>query len=247
MKKAVLTISSWGYLLWETIIRLRYVWWDRKRLIQQMDHVGVSSIPVVLLIGFFAGAIIAWQGAYQVRGLVSYTILGGQVSRVIMMEMGPVLTAMVISGRIGASMAAEIGSMKISEQIDALKTMSIDPVRYLVLPRFLGLSLMMPVLCVFALCAAMLGAWLVSNYFLDITVQVFFGSVRSYFHLGDLSGGLIKSVIFGMIISMTGCNRGFQAQKGARGVGKATIDAFVISSVLILLADFLLWVILFNN
>ncbi|MEM7509547.1 MAG: ABC transporter permease, partial [Bacteroidota bacterium] len=98
MKKAVLSISSWGYLLWETLLRLRYVWWDRKRLIQQMDHVGVSSIPVVLLIGFFAGAIIAWQGAYQVRGLVSYTILGGQVSRVIMMEMGPVLTAMVISG-----------------------------------------------------------------------------------------------------------------------------------------------------
>ncbi|MEM6766576.1 MAG: ABC transporter permease [Bacteroidota bacterium] len=247
MYHTILSVSGWGYLLWETLLRLRFMRKDWRRLVLQMDHVGVSSIPVVLLVGLFAGAIIAWQGAYQVRGLVSYTILGGQVSRVIMMEMGPVLTAMVISGRIGASMAAEIGSMKISEQIDALKTMSIDPIRYLVLPRFLGLSLMMPVLCVFALCSAMLGSWLVSNYFLDITIQVFFGSVRSYFHVSDLSGGLIKSIIFGMIIALTGCYRGLQAEKGASGVGKATIDAFVISAVLVLFADFLLWVILFNN
>lgn len=238
-------IGKFGYLLWQLILNIPYGFRDRKRVIYQLDHVGVNSIPIVLLIGFFAGAIIAWQGAYQFKGMVSLSVLGGQVVRVVMMEMAPIMTALVISGRIGASMTAEIGSMKVSEQIDALRTMSIDPVRYIVLPRFLGLTIMMPVLTAFALAVSVIGAFLVSNYFLAITPQVFFDSVRDFFQLGDLVGGLIKSVIFGMAIALIGCYKGLNTSGGARGVGAATIAAFVISAVVILVSDFLLWIILF--
>ena len=135
--------------------------------------------------------------------------------------------------------------MKITEQIDALRTMSIDPVRYLVMPRFLGLSLMMPILTLFSLLIALLGAWLVSDFFLDITRQVFFQSVRNFFDVSDLMGGLIKGTVFGMLISLIGCFKGMEAGFGARGVGKATISSFVVSAIAILGGDFMLWIILF--
>jgi len=177
--------------------------------------------------------------------MVSLSVLGGQVVRVMMMEMAPVLTALVMSGRIGASMTAEIGAMKISEQIDALKTMSIDPVRYIVMPRFLSMVIMMPVLTFFSIMIAVIGAFLVSSFFLDITYQVFFESVRTFFELGDLVGGLLKGVVFGMLISLIGCFRGMNTLGGARGLGNSTIQAFVISAIAILISDFLLWIILF--
>ncbi|MEL6676077.1 MAG: ABC transporter permease [Bacteroidota bacterium] len=238
-------LGEFGYLLWQVGASLRYAWRDRRRVLYQLDHVGVNSIPLVLLIGLFAGAIVAWQAAYQFKGMVSLSVLGGQVVRVMMMEMAPVLTALVIAGRIGASMTAEIGTMKVTEQIDALRTMSIDPVRYLVMPRFVGLSVMMPILTFFSILIAVLGAWLVSSYFLDLTVRTFFQSVRDFFALSDLLGGLIKSAFFGMLISLLGCYQGLHTQGGARGVGKATIDAFVLSAIAILIGDFLLWIILF--
>ncbi|RMG32188.1 MAG: ABC transporter permease [Bacteroidetes bacterium] len=241
----IVPIGNFGYLLWQLLQSISLGFRDRKRIAYQLEQVGVHSIPLVLLIGFFAGAIIAWQGAYQFKGMVSLSVLGGQVVRVVMMEMAPIMTALVISGRIGASMTAEIGSMKVSEQIDALRTMSLDPIRYIVMPRFLGLSLMMPVLTVFALAISVVGAWVVSSYFLAITPQVFFGSVRDFFQLGDLVGGLIKSVIFGMMIASIACYKGLYAQGGAKGVGKATISSFVLSAIAILAGDFMLWIILF--
>ena len=224
---------------------LRYALRDRRRLAFQMDHVGVNSIPLVMLVGFFAGAIIAWQGAYQFKGMVSLDVLGGQASRVIVMEMGPVLTALVIAGRIGASMTAEIGTMQVTEQVDALRTMSLDPVRYIVLPRFLGLSIMMPVLTLFSNLVGIFGCYVVSNYFLDITQQTFFDSIKTFFMVQDLTGGLIKSFIFGMVISLIGCYKGLSTTGGARGVGRSTISSFVLSAILILIGDFFLWLILF--
>jgi phospholipid/cholesterol/gamma-HCH transport system permease protein len=245
MNGLLMSLGKFGYLIWQVFLSLRYAFRDRKRVIYQLNHVGVNSIPLVLLIGAFAGAIIAWQAAYQFKGMISLSVLGGQVVRVVMMEMAPVLTALVISGRIGASMTAEIGSMKLSEQIDALRTMSIDPVRYLVMPRFLGLSLMMPVLTFFAVSIAVLGAWLVSSFFLDLTQQVFFQSIRDFFQLSDLLGGLVKGALFGMIISLIGCYKGLRTKGGARGLGEATISSFVLAAVCILSGDFLLWIILF--
>lgn len=238
-------LGDFGYLLWQVTLNLRFSFRDRKRVLHQLDHFGVNSVPLVMLVGLFSGAIIAWQGAYQFKGMVSLSILGGQIAKVVFMEMGPVLTAMVISGRVGASMAAELGSMKVTEQIAALRSLSIDPVRYLVLPRVLGLSLMMPVLTLFAIFVALLGAFGVATYFLDITYQTFFSSVKTYFQVSDLMGGLIKSLVFGLIISLICCFKGIQTTGGAKGVGRATISAFVYAAVAILASDFLLWIILF--
>lgn len=243
--KTLASLGNFGYMLYQVGLNLRFVFRDRKRLIYQLDHVGVNSVPLVLLVGFFAGAIIAWQAAYQFTGLAPLSVLGGQVARVIVMEMGPVLTALVISGRIGASMTAEIGTMLVTEQVDALRTMALDPVRYIVLPRVLGLSLMMPILTMLANAIAIFGAYIVADYFLEITPQVFLDSIKSYFLPIDLWGGLIKSFVFGTIISLVGCYMGLNAGTGARGVGKATIRSFVLSAILILIGDFFLWLILF--
>jgi phospholipid/cholesterol/gamma-HCH transport system permease protein len=243
--KWIESVGQFGYLIYQVVLNLRFVFRDRRRLIYQLDHVGVNSVPLVLLVGFFAGAIIAWQAAYQFSGLAPLSVLGGQVSRVIVMEMGPVLTALVISGRIGASMTAEIGTMLVTEQVDALRTMALDPVRYIVLPRVLGLSLMMPILTMLANLIGILGAYIVADYFLDITSQVFLDSIKSFFQPIDLWGGLIKSFAFGIIISTVGCYMGLNAGNGAKGVGQATIRSFVLSAIFILIGDFFLWLILF--
>ncbi len=229
----------------QVVLNLRYAFHDRRRLAAQLDHVGVNSIPLVLLVGFFAGTIIAWQAAYQFTGMISLDVMGGQVARVSVMEMGPVLTALVIAGRIGASMTAEIGTMVVTQQVDALRTMALDPVRYLVLPRVLGLTLMMPVLTMFANIVSIIGAYLVSGYFLDITYQSFLESIHTFFQVRDLIGGLIKSCVFGLLISLVGCFMGLTTTGGAKGVGKATISSFVLAAVFILVGDFMLWLILF--
>lgn len=243
--KMLTQLGEFGYLGYQVALNLRFALRDRRRLWFQMDHVGVNSVPLVLLVGFFAGAIIAWQGAYQFRGMVSLDVLGGQAARVVVMEMGPVLTALVIAGRIGASMTAEIGTMKVTEQVDALRTMALDPVRYIVLPRFLALTIMLPILTVFANLIGILGSFLVSRYFLDITRQTFFASIKDFLELQDLTGGMLKALIFGMLISLIGCYKGLSTSGGARGVGRSTISSFVLSAIFILIGDFFLWLILF--
>lgn len=243
--KVLTALGEFGYMAYQVALTLRYSLRDRKRLAFQMDHVGVNSIPLVMLVGFFAGAIIAWQGAYQFKGMVSLDVLGGQSARIIVMEMGPVLTALVIAGRIGASMTAEIGTMKVTEQVDALRTMAMDPIRYIVLPRFIGLSLMMPVLTLFANFVGIFGCFVVSSYFLDISQETFLDSIKTFFEMKDLTGGLIKSLFFGMLISLIGCYKGLSTSGGARGVGRSTISSFVLSAIFILIGDFFLWLILF--
>ncbi|MEM6263820.1 MAG: ABC transporter permease [Bacteroidota bacterium] len=243
--KVINDLGEFGFLVWQVVRRLGTTWHQRKRLVAQMEHMGVHSLPLVLIVGIFSGAIIAWQAAYQFRGMVSLNVMGGQVARVVFMEMAPVLTALVISGRIGASMTAELGTMKISQQLDALRCMGIDPISFLVIPRVVALILMMPVLTFFALVISLLGAYAVSDYFLDITRQQFFQSIQDFFQLSDLTGGLIKSMVFGATIAFTGCFVGITATGGAAGVGKATIRSFVLSAISILAGDFLLWIILF--
>lgn len=243
--KMLLSLGEFGYMGYQVVANIRYVFRDRRRLLYQMDHVGVNSIPLVMLVGFFAGAIVAWQGAYQLKGMISLDVLGGQSTRGIVMELGPVLTALVIAGRIGASMTAEIGTMKVTEQVDALRTMALDPVRYIVLPRVLGLTLMMPVLTMFSNAVGILGCFLVSSYFLGISPQTFLDSIQTFLQAQDLSGGLIKAAIFGMTISLIGCYKGLSTAGGARGVGQSTIASFVLSAIFILVGDFFLWLILF--
>ncbi len=218
---------------------------DRRLLFDQMEHIGTDSIPLVVVIGFFTGMVSAWQAAYQFKGIMPLSFLGAAVSRAIFIELGPVLTAIIIAGRVGASIAAEIGTMKVTEQIDALESLAISPVRYLALPRILAAIIMMPPLVVFANTIALGGAFLVSNFFLGITAKTFFDSVQQYFHLGDVIGGLTKAFFFGGVTALIGVQVGFNASGGAEGVGNATIRAFVLSSASILILDYVLWTVLF--
>ncbi len=218
---------------------------SKKIVFYQMEHIGVNSLPLVLIIAVFTGAVAAWQAAYQLKGIAPLSFLGAATSRAIITELGPVLTGIVIAGRVGASIAAELGTMKVTEQIDALETMAISPVRYLAMPRFLAAILMMPVLVIFANVIAVFGAYIVSNYFLNVSFDIFFQSVKRFFLFSDLIAGLVKAVFFGAVTSLLGCHIGFKTEGGAEGVGLSTIRSFVLSSALILILDYVLWMLIF--
>lgn len=218
---------------------------SKKLILFQMEHIGVNSLPLVLIIAVFTGAVSAWQAAYQLKGIAPLSFLGGATARAIITELGPVLTGIVIAGRVGASIAAELGTMKVTEQIDALETMAINPVRYLAMPRFLAAIIMMPILVIFANSIAIIGAYIVSNYFLGVSFAVFFNSVNRFFDISDLVSGLIKTVVFGGVTSLLGCHIGFRTQGGAEGVGLATLRSFVLSAALILILDYVLWMLIF--
>jgi phospholipid/cholesterol/gamma-HCH transport system permease protein len=218
---------------------------SRKNLFYQMEHIGVNSLPLVIIIAIFTGAVAAWQAAYQLKGLAPLSFLGTATSRAIITELGPVLTAIVIAGRVGASIAAELGSMKVTEQIDALETMGISPIYYLAMPRFFAAALTMPLLVIFANSIAVFGAYIISDYFLGVSFVVFFESVKRFFEIGDFAFGLIKGVIFGGVTALLGCHIGFKTEGGAEGVGFSTIRSFVLSSASILVLDFILWMLIF--
>ncbi len=210
-----------------------------------MEHIGVDSLPLVIVIAIFTGAVSAWQAAYQLKGFAPMSFIGVATSKAIITELGPVLTAIVIAGRVGASIAAELGSMKVTEQIDALEVMGVNPIRYLAMPRFFAAILMMPILVVFANFIAVFGAYLISNTFLGISFGVFFESVKRFITVGDFFFGISKGIIFGGITALLGVHIGFATQGGAEGVGLSTIRAFVLNAALILVFDYLLWTIIF--
>ncbi len=218
---------------------------SRNLLFYQMEHIGVNSLPLVFIIAVFTGAVAAWQAAYQLKGVAPLSFLGTATSRAIITELGPVLTAIVIAGRVGASIAAEIGSMKVTEQIDALETMGISPVRYLAMPRFFAAIMMMPVLVTIANVIAVMGAYIISDIFLGVSFNVYFDSVKRFFVIGDFIFGMIKGVIFGGVTALLGCHIGFHTQGGAEGVGLSTIRSFVLTSALILILDYILWTLIF--
>jgi len=232
-------------LFWAVLKALPGIFRDRKLIFAQMSHIGVDSLPLVLLVSIFTGAIAAWQAAYQMKGMAPLSLVGGITSRVIIIELGPVLTGIIIAGRVGASIAAELGTMKVTEQIDALEIMAISPSRYLAMPRIFSTTVMMPVLVIFANLIAIFGAFAVSNMFLGISQQVFFDSLKSFFYTGDVVGALIKSGVFGLMTSLVGCHIGFRTDGGAEGVGVSTIRSFVVSAAMILIADYFLWFFLF--
>lgn len=208
-------------------------------IFDSMLEIGVRSLPIVFVISIFAGATTAWQANYQLEGYVSMRYLGTAVSKSIILELGPVLTGLVVAGRIGASIAASLGSMRVTEQIDALSTMAIDPMRYLVLPRVTASVVMVPMLTIYSCFLGIIAGMFVSMYFLGVSQGTFIFGLRHYFYITDLIVCLIKSLIFGAGLSVLGCYYGFSATGGAEGVGTAAIKAYVASSVFILLSDFM--------
>ncbi len=238
-------IGQISRLLWGIIKSFGMIPRSRGIILYQMENIGVNSLPLVMIIAIFTGAVAAWQAAYQLKGIAPMSFLGASTSRAIITELGPVLTGIVIAGRVGASIAAELGTMKVTEQIDALETMAINPIRYLAMPRFVASVIMLPLLVIFADAIAVFGAYIVSNYFLGVSFSVFFLSVKRFFLIGDLFAGLFKTVFFGGVTALLGCHIGFQTEGGAEGVGLATIKSFVLSSAMILILDYFLWTVLF--
>ncbi|MCL5028533.1 MAG: ABC transporter permease [Bacteroidetes bacterium] len=232
-------------LLFEIIKSFKTIPRSKKIILYQMEHIGVNSLPLVMIIAIFTGAVAAWQAAYQLKGIAPLSFLGSSTSRAIITELGPVLTGIVIAGRVGASIAAELGTMKVTEQIDALETMAISPIRYLAMPRFVASVIMLPLLVIFADTIAIFGAFIVSNYFLGVSFSVFFLSVKRFFLFSDLIAGLVKTIFFGAVTSLLGCHIGFKTEGGAEGVGLSTIRSFVLSSAMILILDYFLWMLIF--
>lgn len=247
-KKTINFFQEFGQvvrLFLEIIKSVPSLYKSRRSFYFQMEHIGVNSIPLVLIIATFTGAVAAWQAAYQLKGIAPLSFLGSATSRSIITELGPVLTAIVIAGRIGASIAAEIGSMKVTEQIDALETMGISPVAYLATPRFVASLIMIPILVLFADAISIIGAYFISNFFLGVSFNVFFLSVKRYFLFSDFMFGIIKGMLFGGVTSLLGCHIGFRTEGGAEGVGLSTIRSFVLSSAIILILDYLMWTLVF--
>ncbi len=238
-------IGQVSKLFWEIIKSFRTIPRSKKIILFQMEHIGVNSLPLVMIIAIFTGAVAAWQAAYQLKGIAPISFLGSSTSRAIITELGPVLTGIVIAGRVGASIAAELGTMKVTEQIDALEIMAISPVRYLAMPRFIASVIMLPLLVIFADTIAVFGAFIVSNYFLGVSFSVFFLSVKRFFMFSDLIAGLVKTIFFGAVTSLLGCHIGFRTEGGAEGVGLSTIRSFVLSSAMILILDYFLWMLIF--
>jgi len=241
----VAEVGEVSILFGKILLNLKSIGKSRKLVFYQMEHIGVNSLPLVTIIALFTGAVTAWQAAFQLKGIAPLSFLGGSVARAIVTELAPVLTGIVIAGRVGASIAAEIGTMKVTEQIDALETMAISPIRFLAMPRFVAAVIMMPVIVIFANVIALFGAYVVSNFFLGVSVSVFFNSVQRYFEFIDLVNGLIKTVFFGGMTSLLGCHIGLRTTGGAEGVGLSTIRSFVLSAASILILDYVLWMILF--
>ncbi len=218
--RAVAGVATWGPLL-----------------VNQMRRLGVDSLPISLFIAAFTGVVMALQASYTFTGAVPLYFVGTLVGKTMILELGPVLTGLALSGRVGANIAAELGTMRVSEQIDALETMAYDPMAYLVVPRVLSGILMFPIVVVFANLIGVGAGWITAINLLDMSTQEFVKGLQLFYVPFDLTYSLIKSTSFGLVVTLIGCFQGFTASGGAEGVGIATTRAVVISSMLILVLD----------
>jgi len=214
-------------------------------LIKQMEFIGVNSLFVVLLTGLFTGMVLALQTYYAFRMFSAESLVGATVALSMTRELGPVITALMVTGRAGSAIAAEIGTMRVTEQIDALIVMAISPVQYLVSPRIIAGILMLPVLTAISDFVGIVGGYLVGVKLLGINSGLFLNKIYEYVDLDDLYNGLIKAAFFGLIFTWVGCYKGFYTRGGAEGVGKATTEAVVLGSILILMFDYVLTALMF--
>ncbi len=208
------------------------------QLLIAMDFIGVQSVFIVSLTGVFSGMVLSLQTVNSLRQFGAEGSVGAIVAISLAREIAPVFSALMITARAGSAMAAELGNMRVTEQIDALVTMGVSPVQYLLSPRMLAAVLMGPLLCVLYGCVGMAGSWLVAVEWLHVDPGVFVVNIEKYLVIKDIWMGVIKSCIFGFLVSAISCNQGFYASGGARGVGQATTRAVVQSAVALLIANY---------
>jgi len=236
-------ISSISYSGGLALLFARTLMWlpvppvKRRTIVNQMEMVGVNSFPIVFLTSLFTGMVLALQSAYQMQKISAEMYIASLVALSMTRELAPVLTALVIAGRVGAAITAELGTMKVTEQIDALETLATNPIKYLVVPRFVALVIMLPVLTIYADFVGIIGGYLVGVFKLHILHSVYMRMTYEPLAFKDIFTGLIKSLIFAMIICTVSCYQGMKTEGGAEGVGRSTTMAVVTSFILIIAAD----------
>jgi phospholipid/cholesterol/gamma-HCH transport system permease protein len=231
------SIGRWGALTAEMIRALRHVDVWFRLLVPQMARVGVDSVPIALFIALFTGIVLALQASYTFTGAIPLYFVGVLVGKTMMLELGPVLTGLALSGRVGANIAAELGTMRVTEQVDALETLAYPPVAYLVVPRVLAAVIMFPVVTALAIGTGILAGWATSIQLLDMSSAEFISGLTLFFLPFDVTFAMIKATSFGFMVASIGCFFGFHTQGGAEGVGHATTRAVVVSSMVILVLD----------
>ena len=214
-------------------------------LVKAMEFVGVGSLFIILLTGAFSGAVMALQFIYALEMIEGETMVGGSVALSLSRELSPVLAALMVTGRAGSAMATELGTMRVTEQIDAMETMAVNPIQYLVVPRLWASAIMLPILAVIFTLVGMAGCHLVSVEWMGVDYGLYMKTTRDWMDPWDLWIGNIKAFVFGLTFAVISCYKGFHAEGGARGVGRATTSAVVISSVMIFVLDYILTALMF--
>jgi len=215
-------------------------------LFEQMSILGVKSIPIVLITGFFSGMVMAYQVTIQLRQFGAEIYVGGITALALARELAPVFTALMVAGRVSAGITAELGSMRVTEQIDALESLAINPAQYLIVPRLLATFFMLPILTIFADCIGFFGAYLVSVVKLDLNYALFMHNTFYILDVEDVISGISKSFFFAIIIAMVGCYCGFNTKGGATGVGRSALISVVTSCISIFIMDYILTAIFYT-
>ena len=219
-------------LFWIPVPPLR-----RRQIFEQMSKIGVDSLPIVSLISLFTGMVLALQSAYQMQKISAEMYIASLVALSMTRELAPVLTALIVAGRVGASITAELGTMKVTEQIDALETLATNPVKYLVVPRFIALLIMMPLLTLYADIIGGFGGYIIGVYKLGISHAIYMKNTWNPLKYKDIYTGLIKAAFFAIITCIIACYEGMTTEGGAEGVGRATTSSVVKSFILIIASD----------
>ncbi len=210
------------------------------KLFYQMNRVGVESFNITVLTGFFTGMVFALQSYIGFQRVGGEQFIGTIVALGMIRELGPVLTGLMVTGRAGSSITAEIGTMRITEQIDALRTLRINTFQYLVVPRILAGVIILPFLTLFAMIFGIIGGYIINTYILELSPEDYVNGIKNFVELADITGGLVKASAFGLILTWIGTYKGFFTRGGARGVGIATTESVVASSILILITNYFL-------
>lgn len=210
------------------------------KLFFQMNQIGVDSFNIVVLTGTFTGMVFALQSYIGFQRVGGEQFIGAVVALGLIRELGPVLSGLMVAGRAGSAITAELGTMRITEQIDALVTLRIKPFQYLIVPRMLGGFVIMPFLTIFSMIFGIVGGYMICVYVLGLSPEDYVNSIKGYVELSDITSGLKKSAAFGLILSWVGCYKGYNTSGGARGVGISTTQSVVTSSILILVSNYFL-------
>jgi phospholipid/cholesterol/gamma-HCH transport system permease protein len=235
----MLQVSGQIVFLFQDIVRCLFRYPIRFGLLmRQIDFIGVKSVPVVIITGGFIGAVFAAQCEFQFRALGMSSAVGPVVAIAMCRELGPVLCALMIAGRVGSAMAAELATMKITEQIDALRSLAVYPTEYLIVPRFLAMLISMPILVGLAILCGVGAGYYVAVHILEVPGVYYWNNTEKFTHDKDIWIGVVKGFFFGLIILLVGCNKGLQSAQGAEGVGLATTEAVVDSFIIVLIANF---------